>query len=966
MADILSRFDRAMKQVRLRQPDLFEKIFSQLQSVTDEAEMMSVIEDITPDLEQEYTGVGAAINHPLVDLRSYDTSGVIIPNAKGEAVSKGFKALGGVLKKGTELPVVGPIIEGAGEGVERLSSAAGGFIDVLQGDVPGQSLPPIIGADVGNASIQALSELFDTPILGQQPRGVDFGESIFENNPEAALMADVASPGILGLLKVGRGLRAASKAQHASRSPQAILKNAGLLDDEIDGIMKAQVEHVPVTPVPPQEKLVAQALQGDVVQGDLFDVPPPARPAPTVKPDLTPKNNFDQKTFNDTEFIQGAEDINDLPKRWLSTAASPLDPIAAVDIMDGKGNLVRTRIQRPLEDAEFGMQKDIHRWGEVTARVMKRNKLTKKDRQAIFHKIDDEPALELTPEQVNGERFFNAAYKYLLTESNKSRVAYGLKPIKERPDYITHVWEESFIDMVFGNTFTPEADALRKSLGEVNGAKKAPWFAYALQRKGKGGFQDDALKAFSAYLPGAMRQIHMLEPVAQARSYTKYLPENAKEYVTKWLDEGALAKRTWLDTLAIKDAPRASEAFLRMSSAVARNYVLMNPSTVGMQLTSIPQVMAQSGPLNTLAGGVMAAIAPKDVFLRTIKDSAFMRQAPIPIQNMMKGLAFTQTDAGWRFALQNSKQVQMRNFMRFEDVAAPRFLKSTEDLMTLPMRMADNFTVAASFNAGYIKATRELGLVGPDAIRYADEMAARTQAVYDRLWKSPAMRNRMLTGSVLQFQNWVSRQFNEFGMRPRYDKSLTKLENLGRMGTFMGAQLGVNSFMHMMGLRVPFRTFKDIVPGGDIIADMGIPGFKEPGDDIRNFWKGKNFQNKAAISFPLKQVFGGAVDNLWQVGLDMADDTSSPEAREQHLRNLAKYITIGAVRGGNALQKAGFGIYDWNRGFIRSSNRNIELEGFPDKIRALLLGSSGTVAARNAREPVAPLTTVQGLLQRTQ
>lgn len=839
------------------------------------------------------------------------------------------------------------------------------------GDVLAQAAPEV-GKSVAAETLAPVPGVLNRlpgleSVLGRQAEKVPYEELAFPDNPWAQMALAIGLGGAIGGVVRG-GKKAARKAAKKAADPLSAEKfvEATKAADEIKKIPPAERALVPDDP----RQLDAVETVSD------FDAAQKVPKAPDVPQgvllnDMGPTpvwEGIDPPPIGavSREFAEQQPLFRDLPSDVAGSEATMIDHMSATDYVERSSNgLLRREMVRPVEDAVYAARNEEDVWGKNFERLLKDTGVHegKDSARQVFLKIDVDPETglsrntrDLTEKEDELAAYLKNSYDWLLTRVNEKRKLVGLPEIARRSDYINHIWDETVIDLMFGNIHTPQIESMRATAA-LTGGRKSPFAPFMLHRAGKLGFKEDAVAAFKAYVPLALRQIHMLEPVTKARAYVKWLPPTAQEFYTKWLDTGAFGKRTGVDRRIKTVRPGRSNALARtqmvyekFAHQVARNLVVGNASTALLQLTSMPQVWAHAGIKASTRAAVDTAKELPGFISTAILNSPVGAVAPIPVQNALKALAFTMSDAGWDFVKKNSKQFRLRELTSFEDVVDPSKFKTFQEILALPMKIADHLTVAYSFNAGYAKAVKELGLQGDDAIRFADDMAARTQAVYDRLWKPAMLRNTVINSSFGQFQVWGTRQMNLLRFDVLRSPDMNTLDKMKWAGIYMGGMLGVNSLMHMLGLRVPWENLAGMVPGGSQLAAIGFPGFtQEPG---------------RTGAPPGLNLISQATKDLYRVGQDLVDDTTTPEQRRAYIERLIRTGAIVGVPAGNMVQKTGFGVRDVLRGYSQRGTKEIPLDAATEKARALLLGPSGTIGARDARETKAPITTIQGILQR--
>jgi hypothetical protein len=152
---------------------------------------------------------------------------------------------------------------------------------------------------------------------------------------------------------------------------------------------------------------------------------------------------------------------------------------------------------------------------------------------------------------------------------------------------------------------------------------------------------------------------------------------------------------------------------------------------------------------------------------------------------------------------------------------------------------ADQFNVAWGFNTGFIKA-QKLGLNFDEAVKYADDIAQKTQAVYDRAFISPILKNRVIQTAV-PFQTFTTNLYQFFrhdimggGLKLRKGETaedpLRGLSTAGKIGTmvrFLGMAYAINLSYKALGLSAPW-DLTSVIPFAPAVAAVTGSAIDEP------------------------------------------------------------------------------------------------------------------------------------------
>jgi len=660
-----------------------------------------------------------------------------------------------------------------------------------------------------------------------------------------------------------------------------------------------------------------------------------------------------RRGFVTREFAFAQQGYRDLPERDLFIANTPqgsagtMDYLRAIKWVEKKENGPLRKAFRKVEDANFNRAKELEDFGTEMQNVIgNKGRMPHKDsNEQIFKHIEGRADRALDEDELRIVEWGRAKYKDLLQRVNAERVKVGLDEIPEIDNYVSHIFDISLMDEVWG-LFTKESREIWDIAKKQGIPSKTPATFFANRRKGALGFREDFSAAMKAYAPVALRNIHMLAPVDASRAYVKHLPPRAQTYFTKWLDEGALGRVAGLDQ---QFDPKVTNVTAKIGARVARNLIVGNLGTAALQLSSLAHVITEAG-----LGNTVKAIGA-DAMPSLLKKVGGFDEATQQAEGL-RALAWS-FGSGWDFAKANSKTLQARRFQNFEDMLPEsQALSRFEEIANLPLQTTDAINVAWSFNAGYMKARKQLGMDHAEAIQWADDFATRTQAQFDRLYKSPILRNRMVSSTVGQFQTWTTNFFNWLGYDLVKNPDLSSVDKLKQGATLVGSIMAINHIYGSMGLRPPFEVPSSIVPFSNALgAFTNVPGFKEPG------------RSGAPAGFQSAVDFGSSLKNV------VSEQLFNTRTRRQEEADVDKLIKSSArlfpPSGGNAIQKLLLGARDAERGFSRAGNKRIPMtrddsllgqgvEGLAGKegveflniLRSLTMGSGNRPAVREGFE----------------
>lgn len=600
------------------------------------------------------------------------------------------------------------------------------------------------------------------------------------------------------------------------------------------------------------------------------------------------------------KFAKDVSTYKDLGK-FEAGKLSTTDYLRATEKMEGVTNGVfRKEVVRPIEEANFDATKEIHDVNMEFQGVLKKNRIKKSSpsSERIFQKIEGRLAEKLDHNEQVVADWLKDKYNTLIDRLNKERAQVNLKPVHKRDHYITHFQELAWYEEFFGSLSDSRVPS--EVLKAVEFTKpNNPFFRFMLERKG-GKYTEDAVSAFEIYYRPAINNIHKTVPLTTARAYVKHLPPNASRYFTDWLNEGVANKSTTLD----RSMPDWFNRGLNVvATRIGKNLILGNFQVLATQLSSMPQSFAEAG-----------------------------------IRNALKGIGSTLTPAGWNFAEKHSKILQLREFEGLEDVNPSRF-HALEKLSAWHIEAADRMMVRMSFNAGMKKALAE-GKSFDEAVQLADDFAQKTQAAYGRMFKSPIMRNRTISGTIGQFQVYTNNLMN-YVVYDAFSKrgGEGNMRVVGKLATLLGGALAVNQVYDQLGLPSPWSP-STFVPFWNAVTKLI---FTESDRDIQEaVGSSGKFGAPAAIQ-TVKDVGVGA----YRVGGGLIHGDQKQVDRGFAL--LLKNVPVLAMPyGGRQVAKTLEGAKAISEGGVynASGKKLFEIEGLDEQLKTIIFGRYGSTAAQ--------------------
>ena len=557
-----------------------------------------------------------------------------------------------------------------------------------------------------------------------------------------------------------------------------------------------------------------------------------------------------------------------------SSAISILDPLRAAEKLDRSENgIIKRTFIRPVQEADSRLLQEskiiINR---VKSFVGKIKSGSEQDRLIrIYGERDIYPesytpqlANKITPEIKNAAEGFRQLYDELLERLNKARKFAGQKEINKRKDYFTHAEELGILSSLFGKITKIPGEMLR--IAEFT-KPNAPWFRFALPRLGRN-TTAGALEGFQRYLNSALPIIHYAEPIVNMRAHIPYLPPRASQYFNNWVNELA-GKTSALDRPFPKQLLAIGD-WLRTHTS--QGSVLGNFTTAFSQLSSVASTLSRAGLKKTLAA--------------------------IPV---------SLSDTGIAFAEKTSKVLQAR---RYDPDINPDTLGNIKNFLGWGLQTLDRFAVRHSFLANYAKAIDKLGLDPEDAIRYADDLAQKTQASTRKIFQPPFLRSR-LGGTLGQLQTFTTNLYNQI----RRDIPLIKKTQGGFEAVKTAMTLGISAILI-----------------NKVYREAGLP---EP-YSLTSFIPGTGSIRYGSPTPALKGGLGVAKVAFGQC-----------ETREEGVKDVRDFI-FSLIPGGRQLQKTVSGIEAIGKGgsYTKGGRERFPIEGTAEEFRALLFGPWQTKAGQ--------------------
>jgi len=444
-------------------------------------------------------------------------------------------------------------------------------------------------------------------------------------------------------------------------------------------------------------------------------------------------------------------------------------------------------------------------------------------------------------------------------------------------NYLPRIWAMNWLDEIFDGFRNIPDDILRNiddvatssksidELGEgmeglVRGSGKKvtdralPWAAFMQKRTGQGkDYLRDVAVTFDDYNDTINRITYASYPAEMTFRAVDQLSKAGEidsataAYYKDWLSTGVMSKRATIDkALFPQGRPMLVRAVDKLVSNMSRNLLSGSLQFFMTNLASFPQYVAGAGPVTTA--------------------QALLRSAPELLKGLptiMRGLGATANEGTMTFARKYSQTLQLREITKYENQG--RKILSENNVFSAwegIIESADHFNVAWGFNTGYIHG-RKMGMGFDDAVKHGDEWASRTQAIYDRAFVSPILRNKIVQ-TAIPFQTfttnlfqWFTRDIARGGLRGTWkdpvtgaqmmEKEWSTAKKLGIATRFLGTAYAINLTYKALGLKGPW-DLKSVIPFAPLISTVTGEAFDAPYgskemqftfiDPLRKVWTG--------------------------------------------------------------------------------------------------------------------------------
>lgn len=602
---------------------------------------------------------------------------------------------------------------------------------------------------------------------------------------------------------------------------------------------------------------------------------PVSRPQPRGPGALTPEDAL-LKQIDDLPDVAfpKLKDLGPLESKGISLP----DPRRAANVLDkGEDGLVRRTFIDPVEKAVHARIRETKalqdRVKAVTKGIKKgseEDQLIRKygERRTYPENFTPEDAAKITPQIIKADQEFRAMFDDMFARLNKSREIAGQAPIPYREDYYTRAEELGALRSLFGSLeHAPEF-----VLGTRYAKPNAPFFQFALPRTGTE-TSAGAIEGFTRYMQPALETIHYAEPIVAMRQNAKFLPPNAQRYFSDWAD--SLARKHELVDEWAGPVANITGALRRLTS---RGLILGNIGTALLQPSSVASTISRTG------------------------------------RHSLSALPETFSATGKEFARKYSGVVAGR---RFDPDIDPDMLGQVGHVLGYALQTLDEIIARHAFLSAFKKGTKE-GKDFVSAIRYADDITAKTQNDMRREFSAPLMRSE-IGGTLGQLQSFTINFYNQVRRDiPAIARDQGKMEAFKVAVTLGTSVVAINKIYKEAGLREPF----DVTTG---VPFAGSLKYGEPPPALQGAFG--TVQAATGLVTGDKRLRQAGTERMIKGGLAMI-----PAGRQAQ----KSYQGIQAARAGGVRSKKGKWLYP--------------VEGPMEVIRAVLFGPSGTKAATRYRE----------------
>lgn len=500
----------------------------------------------------------------------------------------------------------------------------------------------------------------------------------------------------------------------------------------------------------------------------------------------------------------------------------------------------------------------------------------------------DATQLGLTKQEKQFMDLTRKVYDIKLDQINEVRRALNLPEVKKRKNYMPHIREMSLanslgLNIDFKDGFAAFDNLMVDAAQDEKTLSKIA-FQFEKLRKGDPDFNKDPISAIFAYLPAANDQIHMARPAADIKAIIPHLPKRSQYYWTKRLNERLLGMPDYLDRM-------------------------VDRATMNIGVSNVLGGFSKRYARGTLVGSANFLVQQPTTVIQTMVRGGFRNSYSAAIANM--------TPEGRAFA---------RKYSRFGKTRQSEQLLPGTGVLSRVNYLADKVDRELyyhSFLTFYKDGINE-GLTHKAAATWADNMAAKTQVIYDPFF-SPFITGSKVGRTAAPFQTFPINMYNMFRRDlPMIAKERGKMAAVGVGMLLYASMQTTNTIYEALGLYAPF----DFVEKGQRLSFIPVFG-------------------SSYLSFgPPPAV------KVVQIAMTLGNPNSGKKSKEYALNELKKIAPAIASTGGKPLMRAAEGLSAIHRGYIElgRDKERVMLDTTMKQIMTLLFGRTGTKEAKEIIE----------------
>lgn len=509
-----------------------------------------------------------------------------------------------------------------------------------------------------------------------------------------------------------------------------------------------------------------------------------------------------------------------LPLFGQAGETSTLAPIRAMEAMDRKRfGIMKRNFLFPIQDADMAFQDELRAKKDEAKDVFKG--LNAEDREMIFDLVENKQRLKdkwppkdprKTERLIKAARWLQDEYDTMLDRLNMARAAIGKDPIQRRKNYITHYQELSAVQDIAKMVGMNMVD-VPNSMLSISAMTKpnSPYFRFAKRRLGNK-TDRDSLKAYMTYLEPALRTIHFARAIKNGRDILEYKVNIPGEY------EGA-TKSGKVDTRSLFGI-RYPNAYNYLNNYLNRLAGKRDPvDRLFPAAASVAGVANRLFSAGSIGGNLSTVIVQPSSIRNAVAETGIFA---IP------GYTAILTPRWNRFYHQNSRVAKGRSYepaTKGERLMGSKILaelhNKASEALSIPVSAVDGIMVGGAYLAGYFKA-KSLGFSREESMRFADDVAERTQASANQVDRPPVNAGK-IKNMIGQFQTFIYNEWSQIkndmvkkaiegekspqGYEGGGLKGIREGRGVGikRFGLYVAATMALGAIYDELGIPNPFR-----------------------------------------------------------------------------------------------------------------------------------------------------------------